>query len=29
MLRILFASSRAKRRYDPGKHDRVDIEVTA
>lgn len=29
MLRILFASSRAKRRYDPGKHDRIDIEVTA
>lgn len=29
MLRILFASSRARRRYDPGKHDRVDIEVTA
>lgn len=29
MLRILFASSRASRRYDPGKHDRVDIEVTA
>lgn len=28
MLRILFASSRARRRYDPGKHDRVDIEVT-
>lgn len=29
MLRILFASSRARRRYDPGKHDRVDIEVAA
>lgn len=29
MLRILFASSRARRRYDPGKHQRVDIEVTA
>ena len=29
MLRILFASSRARRRYDPGKHDRADIEVTA
>lgn len=29
MLRILLASSRARRRYDPGKHDRVDIEVTA
>jgi type IV secretory pathway TrbD component len=29
MLRILFASSRARRRYDPGKHDRVDIEVAS
>jgi len=29
MFRILFASSRARRRYDPGKHDRVDIEVAA
>ena len=29
MLRILFASARVRRRYDPGKHDRVDIEVTA
>ena len=28
MLRILFASSRARRRYDPGKHERIDIEVT-
>jgi type IV secretory pathway TrbD component len=29
MLRILLASSRARRRYDPGKHARVDIEVRA
>ena len=28
MLRILLASSKARRRYDPGKHDRVDAEVT-
>jgi type IV secretory pathway TrbD component len=28
MLRILLASSKARRRYDPGKHDRVDVEVT-
>jgi len=28
MLRILFASSGARRRYDPGKHSRLDIEVT-
>jgi hypothetical protein len=27
MLRILFASSRARRRYDPGKHERIDMEV--
>ena len=27
MLRILLASSRARRRYDPGRHERVDIEV--
>ena len=27
MLRILIASSNARRRYDPGKHDRVDLEV--
>jgi hypothetical protein len=27
MLRILLASSKARRRYDPGKHDRVDVEV--
>jgi hypothetical protein len=28
MLRILLASSKARRRYDPAKHDRVDVEVT-
>jgi type IV secretory pathway VirB3-like protein len=27
MLRILLASSKARRRYDPGKHDRVDVKV--
>lgn len=27
MLRILLSSSRARRRFDPGKHDRADIEV--
>ena len=27
MLRILLASSKARRRYDPGKHERVDMEV--
>jgi type IV secretory pathway TrbD component len=27
MLRILLASSRARRRYDPGKHDRLEVEV--
>ena len=27
MLRILLASSKARRRYDPGKHERVDVEV--
>jgi len=27
MLRILLASSKMRRRYDPGKHDRVDLEV--
>jgi len=27
MLRFLLASSKARRRYDPGKHDRVDMEV--
>ena len=29
MLRILLASSQARRRYDPGKHDRVDMEVAS
>ena len=29
MLRILLSSSRARRRYDPGKHDRVDLEVAS
>ena len=28
MLRILLASSKARSRYDPAKHDRVDVEVT-
>lgn len=27
MLRILFSSSLARRRFDPGKHERVDLEV--
>lgn len=27
MLRILLSSSSARRRYDPGKHERVDVEV--
>jgi type IV secretory pathway VirB3-like protein len=27
MLRILIASSRARRRYDPGKHDRLDLRM--
>lgn len=27
MLRILLTSSRARRRYDPGKHDGVSVEV--
>jgi type IV secretory pathway TrbD component len=27
MLRILLASSKARRRYDPGKHDWVNVEV--
>ena len=27
LLRILLASSNVRRRYDPGKHDRVDLEV--
>ena len=29
MLRILFASSRSRHRYDPGKHQRFDIEVAS
>jgi type IV secretory pathway TrbD component len=28
MLRILLASSVARRRYDPGKHEPVDVEIT-
>ena len=27
MLRILLSSSRARRRFDPGKHERTDVEV--
>lgn len=27
LLRILLASSKARRRYDPGKHDRTNFEV--
>jgi hypothetical protein len=27
MLSILIASSGAKHRYDPGKHERVDLEI--
>ena len=27
MLRILLASSQARRRYDPAKHDAIDLEV--
>jgi type IV secretory pathway VirB3-like protein len=27
MLRILLASSGARRRYDSGKHERVDVEI--
>jgi hypothetical protein len=27
MLRILIASSGVKHRYDPGKHERVDLEI--
>src|SRR5712691_4754741 len=27
MLRILLASSQARRRYDPGQHDRFDLEI--
>ena len=29
MLRILLASSRIRRRYDPGKHERFDVEVVS
>jgi len=29
LLRILLASSKGRRRYDPGKHRRVDLEVSA
>ncbi len=29
MLRILLASSKVRRRYDPGKHDRVDLVLTS
>ncbi len=29
MLRILLASSKTRSRYDPGKHDRVDVEVAS
>ncbi len=29
MLRILLASSNARRRYDPGKHDTVELEVAS
>lgn len=29
MLQILLASSTAKRRYDPGKHESFDVEVTS
>ena len=29
MLRILLSSSRARRRFDPGKHERAGIEVTS
>ena len=29
MLRILLSSSRARRRFDPGKHARTDLEVTS
>ena len=27
MLRIVLSSSRARRRFDPGKHEREDVEV--
>src|SRR3954468_21393558 len=29
MLRILLASSKARRRYDPGKHQPFDVEVVS
>src|SRR4029077_12032641 len=29
MLRILLSSSRTRRRYDPGKHDRSDLEISS
>ena len=29
MLQIMLASSRARRRYDPGKHERFDVEVVS
>lgn len=29
MLRILLTSSGARRRYDPGKHDTIDLEVAS
>ncbi len=29
MLRILLSSSRMRRRFDPAKHERQDVEVTA
>jgi type IV secretory pathway TrbD component len=27
MLRIIMSSSRARRRYDPGKHERFNVEI--
>src|SRR5512138_3215145 len=29
LLRILLASSGSRRRYDPGRHERVDVEVAS
>ena len=29
MLRILLTSSKTRRRYDPGKHDAIDLEMAA
>ena len=29
MLQIMLASSRARRRYDPGKHERFEVEVVS